>query len=298
MRVRSKKSKKKRRTHLIHVAAKNARINTDESDDEGPDLDHYQIHRAITRCFETAPVTQLWFWALFTVLGNIDRYQVSRIANIEAALNRWKDFEIYDGKGDEKKPTEGHFIGGLTLADEFRCMFTSVFGSEGDIKAAEKCDYLPLRCVYYSNAKMGINEMKAGNERDKGAYALAAAFNSNIALARDKRRFFEEEQLQLYSDHIVRIYKRNIDFLRQTYRWMPALFAEDEEDKSERAEIDEYRRNEESDRRLERIETETTALRSKVEWIARKLSSFQSMVIVVAIIYLAFSFFKVFTGGK
>jgi hypothetical protein len=177
-------------------------------------------------------------------------------------------------------------------------MFASVFGSEGDIKAAEKCDYLPLRCVYYSNAKMGINEMKAGNERDKGAYALAAAFNSNIALARDKRRFFEEEQLQLYSDHIVRIYKRNIDFLRQTYRWMPALFAEEEEDKSERAEIDEYRRNEESDRRLERIETETTALRSKVEWIARKLSSFQSMVIVVAIIYLAFSFFKVFTGGK
>ena len=88
---------------------------------------------------ECAQLTSVWstqFWALGAVLGNIDPYQASRIENIEAALNRWKDFEIYDGRGDEKKPTEGHFIGGLTLADEFRCMFACVFGSlKGDVKA-------------------------------------------------------------------------------------------------------------------------------------------------------------------
>lgn len=55
--------------------------------------------------------------------------------------------------------------------------------------------HLPLCCVYYSWANIEIHDMKAGDERDKGAYVLAAAFNSNITLSQHKRRFFEEEQL-------------------------------------------------------------------------------------------------------
>jgi len=287
------KIEEKRRAHLIHVAAKNARINTDESNDGGPDLGYYRIHRAITHCFENVPVTQLWFRVLFQVLLSIDLQQVSPSEDIAATLNRWKDFEIYDGRGEEKKPAEGHFATGLTIADEFRCILASIFGRLKDDAAsgaARKSDYLPLRCVYYSHANMEINDMKAGCERDKGAYILAAAFNSNIPLSQDKRRFFEEEQL--HSSGVVRIYKRNIDFLRQTYGWMPAFLAEDEEEKPERAETDEHRWNEENDRRLARIETETTALRRKVEEIAGKPSLFQSFVIVAAIVFLAVSFFQ------
>jgi len=290
------KIEEKRRAHLIHVAAKNARINTDESNDSGPDMGHYGIHKAITHCFENAPVNQLWFWALFQVLSNINPHGVRHSENIAAALNRWKDFEIYDGEGDEKKPTEGHFIAGLTLADEFRCMFASVFGGFKDAETARKSAYLPLRCVYYSHAKLNINDMKAGEKRDKGAYVLAAAFNPNFPLSQDKRRFFEEEQL--FGRHVVRIYKRNVDFLRQTYRWMPAFRDTDEEDEPKRAENNEDSRNEDNDRRLERIETETTTLRRKVEEIAGKLSTFQSIVVVVVIVYFAVRFYQNFIGGK
>jgi hypothetical protein len=42
---------------------------------------------------------------------------------------------------------------------------------------------------------MKIDDMKAGYERDKGAYALAAAFNSSILVSQNKRRLYEEEQL-------------------------------------------------------------------------------------------------------
>jgi hypothetical protein len=214
--------------------------------------------------------------------------------NIAAALYRWKDFKDY-----EKKPSEGIYIADLTVADEFRCMLASVFGGLKDdsLEAARKSDYLPLRCVYYSHADMGIADMKAGYERDKGAYVLAAAFNSRILFSQDKRRFYEEAQL--YGCHTI--YKRNVDFMRKRYRNMPAvssILIEEEEDKRERAALDERTRNEENDRRLERIETEMTNLRRKVEEIAGTLSSFQTIVTIGAIVYLAFSYFKWFTSGK
>ena len=79
---------------------------------------------------------------------------------------------------------------------------------------------------------------------------------------------------------------------------MPAFLITDNEDEPKRVQTDKPNGNEEKDRRLERIETETTALGRKVEWIAGKIPSFQSMVVVVAIVYLAFSLFKAFTGGK
>jgi hypothetical protein len=292
------KIEEKRRAHLIHVAVKNARINIDRSDNSGPDLGHYRIQRAITHVFENAPVTRLWFWALYTVLENVDPYQVTRSEDIAAALARWKDFEIY-GVTDEKKPSEGHFIADLTVADEFRCMFASAFSGlkEDALKAARSSDYLPLRCAYYSRADMKTEDMKAGYERDKGAYVLAAIFNSNIMYTQEKRHFFEEEQL--YGGHITRIYKRNVDFLRQKYRNMPAVSSmldNDDDDKHSSA-IDEQRRNEKNDSRLERIEEETTSLRRKVNEIAGKLSSFQSMVVVAAIVYLVFSIFKGFSNS-
>jgi hypothetical protein len=289
--------KEERRAHIIHVAAKNVRINTDNSDNYDPDLGHYRIHRAITHLFENAPVTPLWFWTLYTVLENIDPYQATDSENIAAALYRWKEFEIYDS-GDEKKPSEGHLTADLTVADEFRCMFASVFAGIKDdaLKAAQKSDYLPPRCVYYSHARMKINDMKAGNERDKGAYVLAAAFNANVLFSQDMRRTYEEEQM--HGRHIVRIYRRNVDFMRRRYRMPAVSLDEDEDDKRERASLDEVKHNEDNDRRLEQMSTEMAGLRRKVEEIAGKLASFQSIVIGAAIAYLAFLFLKGFTGGK
>ena len=56
---------------------------------------------------------------------------------------------------------------------------------------------------------------------------------------------------------------------------MPAFLITDNEDEPKRVQTDKPNGNEEKDRRLERIETETTALGRKVEWIAGKIPSFQ-----------------------
>jgi hypothetical protein len=142
-----------RRVQIIQVATKNARISTDNSDFSGPDLGYYGICRGIVHLFDNVPVTPLWFWALYNVLQNIQPHQIGD--NFFATLDRWKHFEIY---GTDKKPLQSDFIADLTIADQFRCMFASVFGGLKDeaLKGARSSDYLPLRCAYYSHADMKI----------------------------------------------------------------------------------------------------------------------------------------------
>src|SRR5664279_5611490 len=177
-----------RLVHQLHEVVKNARINTNNDTNYDPDLGHYGIHRAIAGLIETSPVNALWFWALYTIIQNVNPSHVHSIENIEAAIGRWKDFEI-EGYGDEKKPAEGHYVSATSIAEEFRCMLAAVYGGLKDdaLKAAKKSDYLPMRCVYYAHASLKTDEMKAGEERDKGAYVLAVAFNSSVLLSQDKR---------------------------------------------------------------------------------------------------------------
>jgi hypothetical protein len=86
----------------------------------------------------------------------------------------------------------------------------------------------------------------------------------------------------------------------QRYRNLPAvssILVENKEGRWERATYDERKRSEENDRRLERlerIETEMIGLRRKVDAIAGKLLSFQSILTIVAVIYFAVSFLKGF----
>lgn len=287
-----------RRAHLLHVVAKNERLNRNRDNSHDPDLGHYGIHRGIKHLVEHSPVSSVWFWAVWTVIENLDPQYVDAPENVGAMLARWKDFEIYDVADDpaKRKPSEAHTIPHITLAEEFRCALAAVFGkglAKEALKAAAKSEYLPMRCAYYAHADLTRSEMKAGYERDRLAYVFAAAYNSSIAFKRDTRNFFEEEQMS-GGGNLARIYRRNIEYMRKWYRHMPAAVSEFNDDPDEEvrpaAPLAEMRE------RVERVEADTAAVRRNVDSVMAGLKSIQKLIYVAAGLYIAYSLFKSVSG--
>lgn len=69
-----------------------------------------------------------------------------------------------------------------------------------------------MRCAYYGNADLTLKEMEAGHERDGSAYVFATLQNDDVLFSPDKRRLFEEGQL---NHDLRKKYLRHFDFLKK-----------------------------------------------------------------------------------
>jgi len=189
----------------VHYAARNERINTNKDTVHGPDMGHYDIHNAIYRFLEIAPVEPRWAWAVYNILDRVDPQQVYSPERIDHVLERWSGLKI----GAEGNHTR------LPMAQELRCYIAALYGRGfADGKSvyfgSPTAKDIALRCAYYARSDLTKKDMKAGYKRDKDVYLFAASFNSSVIRSRKLRQFFEEEQFggsQLYLKHFAAVKK-------------------------------------------------------------------------------------------
>jgi hypothetical protein len=200
---------------LIMLSSVNERLNTNKDSDGGPDLGHGDIHRAIFRSLQVAPVSLASVRVLYTLLDRLDPQHVASPERIDDVLARWNELDGRDHKGE---PEEGLFTT-LSLKDEFRCLIAAVYGrgyvnNKFVVHGSPTASDIAARCAFYGKGDLTVKEMKAGFERDKDAYAFAALFNSDVYARRDQRVLFEDQHL---NGSLAPKYRQRLNQIRK--RW-------------------------------------------------------------------------------
>lgn len=88
----------------------------------------------------------------------------------------------------------------MTEREELRCLIGAIYGESyrgksPTVLGSPDDEDVALRCSYYGNAKLTVNTLKAGYERDKEVFILAALMNDGMFNDRRLRQVFEEECL-------------------------------------------------------------------------------------------------------
>lgn len=208
-----------RRRHLVTVTGSNPRLTTNNDNDDGPDMGHWDLHKAIFEMLETVPTSNWWASDLRYFLMRLDPSQVKRPDNIDAALERWQVDE--NGATEEPDKNDQYNETGLSNRMELRCVIAALYGeSYGKKKVvihgtAEDED-VARRCVYYGNASLDVKAIESGYEKDKNVFVFAAMMNDDIFLNKKTRKFFEEECLNGGNSHR---YKARCEQLHKRRKW-------------------------------------------------------------------------------
>jgi hypothetical protein len=181
---------------MVQVSAKNERINIDESNIHGPDMNLWDIHKAIFAFLETAPVTSHSAHATLGLLSALDPHHTRRPDEIAGVLERWGTAELKNYKGEDEDGWSTH----LPLREELRCLIASlysrrsttansgprVFGSADDKDIAR-------RCAFYAGTELSEKDIEKGFDKDKDVFVFAVLKNCYVLLNRKKRALIEEK---------------------------------------------------------------------------------------------------------
>jgi hypothetical protein len=176
---------------MIQASAQNKRLNIDESDIHGPDLNLWEIHKAIFEFLETAPVTSHSARVTLRLLNALDPHHTRRPDEIAGVLERWGNVELKE---------EGWFTD-LPLREELRCLIASVysrgmttansgprvFGSPDDKDIARRCAF------YAGSTDLSKKDIEAGFKKDKDVFVFAVLKNRYVFLNQQKRGLIEEK---------------------------------------------------------------------------------------------------------
>lgn len=208
-----------RRRQLVSMSGRNERLHTRNDDEYGPDMGHYDLHKAIFAMLCTAPTSDEWLWSLSYLLKQLAPDQVSKEESIDAVLERW----LLDENGEAEKPNnrDKYTDTGLSQRAEFRCLIAALYGKsfgkkEVIIHGTADADDIARRCAYYGNAKLDAKAIKEGYERDGEAFVFAAMTNDDVLMNKQQRKIFEEDCLnggQLYR------YQRRCEQLHKRWKW-------------------------------------------------------------------------------
>lgn len=200
---------------LVWLAARNERLNIDNSDESGPDLDAYDISKAVATLARIVPVSGEGAEALISVLNRIHShiYAASQSEHSEI-LRRWREWD-YEPKTDRETRWSwdpksevlallGAIIGSYSITDEAGKY------SSGSIEKYDSAD-LSERCAFYSIQRLSDKQLEQAYKRD-GEYFLRSIFvNSSVMHNRAQRNFIEER----LSDHLVWRYKHHIRLFKR-----------------------------------------------------------------------------------
>jgi hypothetical protein len=181
---------------LVALASDNKRIVTCEDTDDGPDMGHYRIQKAILELLKNAPLFAPVMHMLYNLLTTLDPFQTHGDGELEPTLARWSTVETKNYKGE---PEQGHYTD-LTFAQEFRCLIGALYGksyvnTETSIAGSPDAADPALRAAYYGNAILSDNEMHAANKKDGSMFVFAALWNTSLFYNDKSRKFFEEQFL-------------------------------------------------------------------------------------------------------
>lgn len=217
-----------RRRQLVAVSGRNPRLQNREDDEFGPDLGHWDLHKAIFEMLETAPTSDGWLECLDFLLMQIDPSEVAHPDSIDAILERWTVNE----NGELPKPSKRREYNetGLDERTQFRCLIASLYGrsysSTGRIHGAPDDNDVVRRCAYYGNASLDPKAINAGYEKDGETFVFAAMANDDVYLKKANRKVFEDEcltgrQSDRYKRRCAQLHNKWPSFNpRPTAEWM------------------------------------------------------------------------------
>lgn len=185
------------RVRLVHYSSRNPGLNINEDSESGPDMQAWDIQKALWNLLRTAPLTESWVTALHILLVNLDPRQprtASSLEEIEATLARWAPVVV---EGYEKgKPREGDYTD-LSFVDELRLLIAVLFGRAFTDKKVlfygqfDSPDVL-RRASHYGHAQLKLEDAEKGRDTDGPTYTLAALFNDTVLRNVQTRAHLEE----------------------------------------------------------------------------------------------------------
>lgn len=209
----------RRRRELVSLSGRNGRLNRQDDDEHGPDMGHYDLHRAIFEMLETVPTSKGWLWTLSYLLQRLTPDQVRTQENIDAVLERWKVDEhgVQEGPDDSDR----HNATGLPDREEFRCLVAALYGKhygkrQEIIHGSVEDEDIARRCAFYGNGKLDAKLIKEGYEKDGEAFVLAAMTNDQVFMNKHLRKVFEEGCLN--GSHTHR-YQERCEQLHLRWKW-------------------------------------------------------------------------------
>lgn len=185
-----------RRRDLVYASIKNPRINVDKSDVDGPDLLAWDIQKGIYNLLQTAPIEASWQKILHSLLSNIDP-SATRIPDTDPqeVLTRWGELKVENTFENQDEDAEG-WATSLSLVDEFRCLIAALYGRKFEDKTIKQIGGpddldVALRCAFYGNGSLTIDQMRAGYQRDEKVFVFAALLNDSLYYRFDCRAELE-----------------------------------------------------------------------------------------------------------
>jgi hypothetical protein len=179
---------------LVLMSQDNKRLTTREDTDDMPDMGHSGILRSIFKLLAIAPVNNFWLRNLYGLLDSLGHQRMPTTDGIDHVLSRWAALKDRTDKGEliEGYSTE------LSLRDEFRCLIAAMYGKgfKNDriiVHGSPTASDLAVRCAYYGNGDLTLNEMKKGYKRDGEAYLFAVVKNNHVHAADDREEVLEKQ---------------------------------------------------------------------------------------------------------
>jgi len=204
--------------HMIMVSSKNERLNTDNSNMSDPDMGLWNIHKAIFHFLETAPVTSQSVHAASRLLYALEPKHCTWPDEISHVLERWRQAEVKNYKGEETEGWSTH----LPLKEELACLMGALYGhrttSQKDkprLFGTANDNDIALRCAYYRCATLNEKEVIAGFAKDKDVFLFAALRNDGLYLNKKTRPLLEN----YISGTFRHEYKRRCEQLHKEYKW-------------------------------------------------------------------------------
>ena len=209
---------------LVAASSTNAGLNTDESDEHGPDMLAWHVRKGIFNLLAAAPLEDVWLRELHSLLLHVDPARAetpSEASAVLTMLERWKGFTIKNPfkSESEAEEQEGYYTP-RSLVDEFRCLVGALYGRTFEkrgfspIGSAESDD-VALRCAWYGNGKMSQSEIRTAIGRDGHTFVFAAITNSSLLTDLPSRQLIEEEM----PNDMLRLYAERRRWIKERHPW-------------------------------------------------------------------------------
>jgi hypothetical protein len=259
---------------LIGHSAKNARLGTRQDSEDGPDIGHYAIQKAIFSMLEKAPVSIHSLRTLYNLLDQLDSTQVFKpeAPRLREVLRRWSALEVTNHKGE----TDEGYHTTLSIADEFRCIVAALFSKDyGDRSSTDVAE----RCGYYASAKLTAKDIRTFLKRgpEAAVFSLVVIYNDHVLHNRKLRAVVED--LCGGGDFAYR-YKRRC---QQIHRGWPSFDPEPTE---------EWLKEPNDKRPEDALKGSITSVESQVRALAKRVDDARTWLVVGLIALAAFIEFR------
>ncbi len=115
---------------IAGICSENPAFNTDDSDNEHPDLRHWDLNRHIFDLLQSTPASEENLWPIDTIVRNMQRaaFNPSEGFLLSDFCNRWLEFDHSEKNQDEDKYLKSGYYTSLSKTQEMLATFCAKFG--------------------------------------------------------------------------------------------------------------------------------------------------------------------------